>query len=112
MAKSDALSIYVSTPLDDARDPELTYVISACRQISRHLRAGQLIVLKSRSFPTATRDAMKPNLKKSGLRARVISRGRQRADPRHESLHTRCAVQEGRRSSARESVVRTDGITA
>jgi UDP-N-acetyl-D-glucosamine dehydrogenase len=65
----DALLICVPTPLDDARDPDLKFVIATCEEISKRLRRGQLIVLESTTYPTTTRDVMVPILEKSGLTA-------------------------------------------
>lgn len=63
----DALLICVPTPLDDARDPDLQYVISTCEQISASLRKRQLIILESTTYPTTTKDVVVPILEKSGL---------------------------------------------
>ena len=62
LAGPDALLICVPTPLDDAHDPDLRYVEMTCRTIAGHLRAGQLIVLESTTYPTTTRDVMVPIL--------------------------------------------------
>ena len=55
------------TPLDDARDPDLRYVVSTCEQIAKTLRRGQLVVLESTTYPTTTRDVVVPILEKNGL---------------------------------------------
>lgn len=84
LAEADALLICVPTPLDEARDPDLAYVISTCEQISLHLRAGQLVVLESTTYPTTTRDVMIPILEKSGLTAGVdffVAYSPEREDP-------------------------------
>lgn len=65
----DALLICVPTPLDSARDPDLKYVVSTCESIAKVLRAGQIVVLESTTYPTTTRDVMVPILEKSGLKA-------------------------------------------
>lgn len=67
LSEPDALLICVPTPLDDARDPDLRYVVSTCEQIAKTLRRGQLIVLESTTYPTTTRDVVVPILEKSGL---------------------------------------------
>lgn len=69
LAEADALLICVPTPLDDARDPDLKYVISTCRRIASALRPGQLVVLESTTYPTTTRDVVVPLLEESGLTA-------------------------------------------
>ena len=69
LGEPDALLICVPTPLDEARDPDLRYVTSTCKQIAMRLRKDQLIVLESTTYPTTTRDVMVPLLEKSGLKA-------------------------------------------
>lgn len=69
MGEPDALLICVPTPLDDARDPDLKYVVSTCEQIAEAIRPGQLIVLESTTYPTTTRDVMIPILERGGLTA-------------------------------------------
>ena len=63
----DALLICVPTPLDDARDPDLKYVVGTCEFIAPALRKGQLVVLESTTYPTTTRDVVVPILERGGL---------------------------------------------
>jgi UDP-N-acetyl-D-glucosamine dehydrogenase len=67
LSEPDALLICVPTPLDDARDPDLKYVIGTCECIAKVLRPGQLVVLESTTYPTTTRDVMVPILERGGL---------------------------------------------
>ncbi|QDU97116.1 nucleotide sugar dehydrogenase [Lignipirellula cremea] len=69
MAKADALLICVPTPLTDSRDPDLSYVESTAREIARHLRKGQLVILESTTYPGTTTNVVKPILESSGLKA-------------------------------------------
>ena len=69
LGEPDVLVICVPTPLDEARDPDLRYVVGTCESISKSLREGQLVVLESTTYPTTTRDVMVPILEKSGLKA-------------------------------------------
>jgi len=69
LAEADALLICVPTPLSDSRDPDLSYVESTTRAIAETLRAGQLVVLESTTYPGTTRDVMLPILEQGGLRA-------------------------------------------
>ena len=78
------LLICVPTPLDDARDPDLTYVELTAESIAKSLRKGQLVVLESTTYPTTTRDVMVPILEKSGLKAGVdffVAYSPEREDP-------------------------------
>jgi UDP-N-acetyl-D-glucosamine dehydrogenase len=67
LVKADALLICVPTPLSDSRDPDLTYVESTTQQLAKILRAGQLVILESTTYPGTTRDVLLPILQKSGL---------------------------------------------
>jgi len=69
LGEPDALLICVPTPLDDARDPDLSYVVGTCEYIAAAIRTGQLVVLESTTYPTTTRDVMVPILERSGLKA-------------------------------------------
>ena len=69
LGEPDALLICVPTPLDDARDPDLRYVVGTCQQIAPALRQGQLVVLESTTYPTTTRDVLVPHLERSGRKA-------------------------------------------
>lgn len=63
----DAILIAVPTPLSKQREPDLSYVESTAREIAAHLRAGQLIVLESTTWPGTTSERMKPILEQGGL---------------------------------------------
>jgi UDP-N-acetyl-D-glucosamine dehydrogenase len=67
--EADVILICVPTPLTDAREPDLTYVVNSAQAISNSLRPGQLVVLESTTYPTTTRDVVKPILEASGLKA-------------------------------------------
>ena len=67
LAEADAILICVPTPLNESRDPDLTYVENTARQIAAALRPGQLIVLESTTYPSTTRQVVLPLLAQSGL---------------------------------------------
>jgi UDP-N-acetyl-D-glucosamine dehydrogenase len=69
LAECDAIVICVPTPLLPDREPDLSYVKSTAREIARHLRPGQLVVLESTSYPGTTRELVKPILESSKLRS-------------------------------------------
>lgn len=68
LSEPDAILICVPTPLTDAREPDLTYVVNSAKAIAARLRPGQLIVLESTTYPTTTRNVMLPILEQSGLK--------------------------------------------
>ncbi|HEV3162525.1 MAG TPA: nucleotide sugar dehydrogenase [Isosphaeraceae bacterium] len=65
--EADVIIICVPTPLTDAREPDLTYVVKSTQAIADHLRPGQLVVLESTTYPSTTRDVVKPILEATGL---------------------------------------------
>ncbi|MEK9135841.1 MAG: nucleotide sugar dehydrogenase [Bacteroidota bacterium] len=65
----DALLIAVPTPLNKNREPDLTYIVSTCETLTPHLRAGQVIILESTTYPGTTDEVMVPILERSGLKA-------------------------------------------
>jgi UDP-N-acetyl-D-glucosamine dehydrogenase len=67
VAEADAILICVPTPLNESRDPDLTYVEQTVKSIAQVLRPGQLIVLESTTYPGTTRDVVLPLLAASGL---------------------------------------------
>jgi UDP-N-acetyl-D-glucosamine dehydrogenase len=68
LSEPDALLICVPTPLNDTRDPDLSFVATTAEQIARVLRPGQLVVLESTTYPGTTRDVVLPILERSGLK--------------------------------------------
>jgi UDP-N-acetyl-D-glucosamine dehydrogenase len=67
----DVVIICVPTPLTDAREPDLTYVVESAKAIAKRLRPGQLIVLESTTYPGTTRDVVLPILAASGRKPGV-----------------------------------------
>jgi UDP-N-acetyl-D-glucosamine dehydrogenase len=65
--EADALLICVPTPLNESRDPDLSYIEATSRQVAARLRAGQLIILESTTYPGTTRDVVLPILRQTGL---------------------------------------------
>jgi UDP-N-acetyl-D-glucosamine dehydrogenase len=68
----DAIIICVPTPLNEYHEPDLSYITNTTHAIAPHLRAGQLVVLESTTYPGTTEEVMVPILEKenkSGLKA-------------------------------------------
>lgn len=55
LAEPDAILVCLPTPLTDDHKPDISYVLRAGADIGRALRAGQLIVLESTTYPGTTR---------------------------------------------------------
>jgi UDP-N-acetyl-D-glucosamine dehydrogenase len=76
----DAVLICVPTPLDERREPDLSYVRQTAESIAPNLQRGQLIVLESTTYPGTTEEVMLPILEAGGLRC-PISSGANGEDP-------------------------------
>jgi len=63
----DAISICVPTPLSKTGDPDLSYILSAQKEVKRSLRRGQMIVLESTTYPGTTEEVMLPDLQADGM---------------------------------------------
>jgi len=91
-AEVDAIIICVPTPLTEAREPDLSYIINTGKAISKHLRRGQLVVLESTTYPGTTDDLLQPILEESGLQAGrdfFLAFSPEREDPGNANFSTR-----------------------
>ncbi|MEL6372347.1 MAG: nucleotide sugar dehydrogenase [Pseudomonadota bacterium] len=88
LADVDVIVICVPTPLTKHLEPDMTYVVSTCETVAASLRAGQLVVLESTTYPGTTRDLLAPLLAKgSGLEANrdfFVAYSPEREDPGNE----------------------------
>ena len=67
VAGAETILICLPTPLSRNREPDLDIITAATERIARHLRAGQLVVLESTTYPGTTRDVLRPILESGGL---------------------------------------------
>src|SRR3954462_4479962 len=63
----DTINICVPTPLRKTKDPDMSFIVSACREIARHFHAGTLVILESTTYPGTTDELVLPILSKGGL---------------------------------------------
>ena len=63
----EAILIALPTPLSRQREPDLSIVLNAARQVAPRLQKGQLVVLESTTYPGTTREEILPILEQSGL---------------------------------------------
>jgi len=73
LKEADAIIICVPTPLNEYREPDLSYVENTARSIQPHLVRGQLVVLESTTYPGTTEELLLPILAKSGLQCPIAS---------------------------------------
>jgi UDP-N-acetyl-D-glucosamine dehydrogenase len=93
LAGADAILIALPTPLSRQREPDLSIVEAATRDIARVLRKGQVVVLESTTWPGTTREVLRPILEEgSGLEAGTdfhLAMSPERVDPGREDWTTK-----------------------
>jgi UDP-N-acetyl-D-glucosamine dehydrogenase len=92
LAECDAISICVPTPLNKSKDPDLSYVVAAAESCKAGLRAGQLIILESTTYPGTTREVLLPIFESTGLKVGVdfgLCFSPERVDPGNPTWQTR-----------------------
>ncbi len=87
----DAILICVPTPLTGHREPDLSFVERTAEAIAPHLRAGQLVVLESTTYPGTTEELLRPILERGGLKSGAdlfIAYSPEREDPGNPNFGT------------------------
>ena len=64
----DVILICVPTPVNVNKEPNLQLVYDSTREIRKILRKGQLVILKSTTYPETTEKVILPLLNKTGLK--------------------------------------------
>jgi UDP-N-acetyl-D-glucosamine dehydrogenase len=91
LSEADVIIICVPTPLDDHREPDLSFVVNTGKVIASNLRKGQLIVLESTTYPGTTEEVLLPILESSGLKAGSdfhLAYSPEREDPGNKRFRT------------------------
>ncbi|MGB0036234.1 MAG: nucleotide sugar dehydrogenase [Candidatus Acidiferrales bacterium] len=73
LREMDAVLICVPTPLDERREPDLSYVEMTALSIAPNLQRNQLIVLESTTYPGTTEELVLPILERGGLRCPIAN---------------------------------------
>jgi len=68
IAKMDAVLICVPTPLHEDHTPDMSYVVSTIEAIAPYLRAGQLVVLESTTYPGTTEELIVETINRHGAK--------------------------------------------
>ncbi|HEY2064340.1 MAG TPA: nucleotide sugar dehydrogenase [Gemmatimonadaceae bacterium] len=92
LAKADAISIAVPTPLGKTRDPDMSYVQSAADAVARQAHPGLLVVLESTTYPGTTREVLQPVFEQRGLAVGkdvFLAFSPERVDPGNERYNTK-----------------------
>ncbi len=67
LTAADAIIICVPTPLGKSKEPDISHIVAATEDVARILRAGQLIVLESTTYPGTTEEVLLPRFAAAGL---------------------------------------------
>jgi UDP-N-acetyl-D-glucosamine dehydrogenase len=92
LGSMDAIDICVPTPLRKTKDPDLSYVVLAVEAVAATLRAGQLVILESTTYPGTTDEVVQPMLEAKGLKADVdffLAFSPERVDPGNQQFTTK-----------------------
>src|ERR671935_205867 len=110
LREAEAILIALPTPLSKQREPDLSILLGATKQIALRLQRGQLVVLESTTYPGTTRECVLPVLERSGLKAGQdfhLAFSPERVDPRRrevaegvEGAHHRRLLQGGHQRHA------------
>jgi UDP-N-acetyl-D-glucosamine dehydrogenase len=75
ITEMDAVIICVPTPLNEYHEPDLSYITATAEAIAPNLRAGQLVVLESTTYPGTTEEVLIPILEKKNRGGLIAARG-------------------------------------
>lgn len=88
LSEVEAVLICVPTPLDDHREPDLSFVLETARAFAPHLCKGMLVTLESTTYPGTTEEELRSVLEEgSGMKAGVdfhLAYSPEREDPGRE----------------------------
>jgi UDP-N-acetyl-D-glucosamine dehydrogenase len=66
---ADAIVICVPTPLGKSKEPDISFIVAAADAVAAIIRAGQLVVLESTTYPGTTQEILLPRFQARGLTA-------------------------------------------
>lgn len=87
----DVIYICVPTPFTDNKEPDVSYIVNSAEGIAKGLRDGQLIILKSTTFPETTEKVVQPILDRTGKKVGVnyyLAFSPERIDPGNKKFTT------------------------
>jgi UDP-N-acetyl-D-glucosamine dehydrogenase len=64
----------VPNPLDEYREPDMSYIVKTVEAIAPHVHAGQLIILESTTYPGTTEEIVVPLLEKGNKAGLKLAR--------------------------------------
>ena len=74
IAQMDAIILCVPTPLDEYREPDMSFITGTVKSIAPWLREDQLIALESTTYPGTTEEVVVPLLEAGNPRGLKVAR--------------------------------------
>jgi len=68
VSELDTVNICVPTPLRKTKDPDMSYIVAASKDIAKHLHPGVLVILESTTYPGTTDELLLPMLERADLK--------------------------------------------
>ncbi len=72
VGEADVVFICVPTPVTEHKDPDVSHIEAASASIAAHLRPGQLVILKSTTYPNTTEGVVRPILERAADARRLV----------------------------------------
>ncbi len=92
LASCDIVNICVPTPFTASKDPDVSFIEAAGREVAKYFRPGQLIVLRSTTYPETTEKVLQPILEQKGRKVGrdfYLSFVPERIDPGNHKFNTK-----------------------
>ena len=65
----DVIFICVPTPFTKNKEPDISYIVDATKNIAKYFKKDKIVILKSTTFPNTTEGYVQPILESTGLKA-------------------------------------------
>jgi UDP-N-acetyl-D-glucosamine dehydrogenase len=88
----DVVNVCVPTPLSKQRDPDVSYIVAAAKEVARYLHKGMLVILESTTYPGTTQELILPMLETDGMKVGrdfFVAFSPERVDPGNSRFNTR-----------------------
>lgn len=88
----DAVSICVPTPLRKTKDPDVSYIVAAVRELKTRLHRSMVVVLESTTYPGTTEELLQTEIEAAGFRVGTdvyLCFSPERVDPGNPVYHTK-----------------------
>jgi len=92
LKKVDCVTICVPTPLSKTKDPDVSYILAAVKEVQKFLHPGQLVILESTTYPGTTEELILPILAQTGLKVGkdfFLAFSPERVDPGNKKYTTK-----------------------